>query len=504
MLFSFFNQFSNEDVFFQKEIQLADFDKSGKIQNSISMIKRLNDGSFFEDLLIERMKEVALYYGFDGIQVADGVSSPRPSILNGDFSDDIVGQFLGWTDNPMDIAPETKSKRDYIARRKYIIENHYYEFVQFLSDRWASFYKKVLDGLKKENLLLIFNNCWTREPFEAKYRYGFDYKKIEDGRIDAVMFEDVSATQSIFSDEDQGGFRLEDERVREYIHYEYVLASMRLKMALPKTRLLALSPVRDTQEQWDVFRHAPMEMEREMSSRNNTFVFLDGFEKAISGNFFCLCDSMKKSDWETISRIIDKSGPDEIEGAIGFSSVWSDEKIDRELKYYIETRNYTTPKIEHELVKGGLPVCAMVICENLGKVDMPLLVCNYDFYSGSEKAAIRSAKNPVLVIGKGCPEEFKKVIMDGLYIGFNNIDADIEGIGKALKGFKIKKCRKGEDYAGAIWTAPLKYNGFSEKFFYVLARLCNRHFNLPESLDPSCKIRALKLKGGRIRFLLSN
>jgi hypothetical protein len=70
--------------------------EQGVYSNSISVIKRLKDGTYFEDYFFKKLKEVIDFYGFDGVQMGDGVSSNRPALQKGDFSDDMVGQFVSW------------------------------------------------------------------------------------------------------------------------------------------------------------------------------------------------------------------------------------------------------------------------------------------------------------------------------------------------------------------------------------------------------------------------
>ncbi|NCO34626.1 MAG: hypothetical protein AUJ92_15465 [Armatimonadetes bacterium CG2_30_59_28] len=67
--------------------------KNGQQLASVCPWKRLSDGSFYEDFFVEQLLRVMRDYGFDGYHGADGYSHPRIPVYDGDFSDDMVGQF---------------------------------------------------------------------------------------------------------------------------------------------------------------------------------------------------------------------------------------------------------------------------------------------------------------------------------------------------------------------------------------------------------------------------
>ena len=73
--------------------ELMEYTRDGTSANCLSPIKRLADGSYYEDLLIKCVTSVARDYGFDGVHAADGYSSPRLPIWMADYSDDVVTQF---------------------------------------------------------------------------------------------------------------------------------------------------------------------------------------------------------------------------------------------------------------------------------------------------------------------------------------------------------------------------------------------------------------------------
>ena len=62
--------------------------------------------------------------------------------------------------------------------------------------------QRLFDTIKKP---VMFNNAWTRDSFEALYRYGIDYRRCKAENAYAVMVEENSATRSITSSRDEGG-----------------------------------------------------------------------------------------------------------------------------------------------------------------------------------------------------------------------------------------------------------------------------------------------------------
>ncbi|MHB1458768.1 MAG: hypothetical protein ACYC0V_17805, partial [Armatimonadota bacterium] len=67
--------------------------KSGQINCAINALKRLKDGSYYEDFFIPRLVTVVDDYGFDGWHAADGWGPLRLPVYECDYSDDMIKQF---------------------------------------------------------------------------------------------------------------------------------------------------------------------------------------------------------------------------------------------------------------------------------------------------------------------------------------------------------------------------------------------------------------------------
>jgi hypothetical protein len=68
--------------------------RNGNRTNLIHMLKSFPDGTPFEKVFIEQLKKTINDYGLDGTQLADGVSSPRLSLQEADYSDGCTDGFL--------------------------------------------------------------------------------------------------------------------------------------------------------------------------------------------------------------------------------------------------------------------------------------------------------------------------------------------------------------------------------------------------------------------------
>ncbi|MBQ5777670.1 MAG: hypothetical protein IIV97_02495, partial [Oscillospiraceae bacterium] len=131
VLFSIFDMYTyldeNDNVtnggFTEKHPELRAFISSDFKENaSVMLMKHFSDGTPYCDYFIEKLSSVLSDFGFDGYHLADGLSSPRLCIQSGDFSDDIVGQFIGASKVilPDEVAGKCdKNKKKHIARYNY-------------------------------------------------------------------------------------------------------------------------------------------------------------------------------------------------------------------------------------------------------------------------------------------------------------------------------------------------------------------------------------------------
>ena len=75
------NGLAEEPLFTQLHPELlACGNSESRMESGVVMIKRMADGRLYEDYLLEKLLEAASGYGFDGFQLADGISSLRSNL----------------------------------------------------------------------------------------------------------------------------------------------------------------------------------------------------------------------------------------------------------------------------------------------------------------------------------------------------------------------------------------------------------------------------------------
>jgi len=504
--FSFFNLFTYGDDkgrlvlgdFCKNHEELWDRGPKGDRIYGINVLKHLGD-RLYEDYLFSQINRVISDYGFDGVHLADGISTFRPSVQNGDFSDDIVGQFILFSG--ISLPRHTTSKRDYILRRKDIITKYYYEYLTFLSERWKSFYDKLYTTVKG---IVIFNNAWTCNPFEALYRYGFDYSGIFSHKAFGIMLEDVSPTMPILSKADNAGYDSTAEDCVGY-HYKYMLMQMACKACMKNTNIMALTSVKDTTEQWDILRHNPMELARNIARRKNTYVFDGKYKNCIEKPVFCLSNGLSKSDWSWLHSLFDAADRNGVEEICGYTAVFSQNQIYREVESYIKSRALSSSEINYRLVLNGLDIGCMTDYSHVEKLSSPVIVTNYHLLDEDEKSAVKKIKAPLVVMGEGVDLDGEKInahfeiVIRNMPL-YNGINADIE---KLKKYAHITKAAPSPDRLGGIWTAPLKYSSLPNAYYKALSKILSRLISLP--LAPKgCHVTKQKISGGKYRYLISN
>ncbi|MFQ7036197.1 MAG: hypothetical protein ACLRTQ_11285 [Candidatus Borkfalkia sp.] len=282
---SFFNLFcypddeGNEVVepFCAAHPELWEHRRDGSLNRSLHMLKRFPDGRYYQDFLAKKLVEVLCDYGFDGVQLADGISSARLTVQNGDYSDDMIGQYLYKGDLPENILRAGEKERaDFIFRERLS------EWLAFLSERWGEFYNVILRAVKGAGKAVFFNSCWTREPFEAYYRYGLDYRKIDLLQSDGCMVKRFPRacpstakpirTMQTLSPIGRMALRILGDAASAEKMYA-------------RSASFRLSSLKDTNEQWDVLRDAPTEYARVYRNSSLAIWNRGAFVPTLSGAF---------------------------------------------------------------------------------------------------------------------------------------------------------------------------------------------------------------------------
>lgn len=517
VLLSFFNNFSyiNQE---KQEIRGAWSEKHPEVREFSSfygyacdcnnVLKRMNDGSSFGDFIAKKVKEVVDYYGFDGLHIADGISSHRLTMQTGDYSDDMVERFLENT--KIDLPQEIQGKCDgnfekSFERYKYIFHNLRLEYTSFVSEEYAKFYRKIEKALPEKTV--IFNNAWTRSPFEAMFRYAIDYKKVAYDSMHAVVIEDMGSSMPLFSEMERGGFDVPFEE-RLYCNYEFMLTQMSIKSYVPQLSQINLTPLKDNQEQWNLIDNAPNEFRKGIVRRNWSFILQDGkIVPCSEGPLYCTADGLTQEKWDMICATEEIAARGEIEKIDGLAYVWNDD-LKAELAEYIKTRNVTSDKIRQEFAAYGVAPSCMSDFESIKTMQMPfVLFCIENYKNEQLKYLENYKKSPLIVFG------YKKVLLREPDAEFTVKDSGfscyIYNTGAKLKKEINQKTSfvdaSPEDGHGGIWTMRLKYNLPSKMFYKAIASYIRENIPMIRVKNRNgCRAFAFLMKNGKYRVVIYN
>ena len=473
------------------------FNSSGAPERLINPVKPLANGKTVGDEIIGKLKKAIDEFNFDGIQLADGLSSARLTIENGDFSIPLckAARFA---------VPKELMKDDtetYVKRRAWILKNKRYEWTLYLSALWAEFYNKLFKEIDKP---IMFNSTWTRDSFEALYRYGLDYSKCGIDKAYGIMVEENSATRAITSAADEGGVEFSLEH-RKSFHYEYALMQQEIKLRTKGLKQISLTPITDTMEQWDAIRHCPTELSRAIIGRYNNFVYRNGkFEVCCNAPHYCLSDGIPASDWQWLNKQESYTVPTP-EKISGFVSVFNENTLYRELDSFIKDHGYYGSSLLLELTMGGLEIGAKISLEEIKGFDSAkgIVLTDLKSYTEEEKELLSRSPLPILAVGENVELPIEPVsFYKGKYLSAALYNSTVKPNFEPLKAFEKSLRRKKTDH-GELWTEPLSYKRVKSEFFTELSNIITDAFSLDKSLDSSVKISSFILDNAKYT-LLSN
>lgn len=469
--------------------------KYGKPHRHLCVIKPLEEGTV-GDIVIEKIRAVIDEYGFDGLQLADGLSSSRCSIENGDFSLSLC--------RASDISIPKKfmvdGEESYVARRAWILKHRRFAWIKFLADAWADFYQKLFDRIDKP---VMFNNAWTLGPFEALYRYGLDYGRCQLDRAFAAMIEENSATRAIMSTEDEGNVEYPLSR-RDRFPYEYALMQQQIKLHTGGLKQISLMPISDTMEQWDAFRHCPTELIRSTVRRYNNFAYLDGrFVPCADAPMYCLADGIPAEDWSWIAKQENYRLPP-VDTVDGFVGVYNPAALYAEVERFCKRKRYFGSALMEELLCAGLNVGAQISLADTPVFDRAkcLVVTDLNAYTADQKSTLAKTRLPILAVGEDVDLPLEKAIRyTGKYISvaLYNTDATLDFAALAPLDRTVRALPSTRD---EIWTEALSYRRVAQEFFVALAEILNVAFSLDRSA-PDVKLASYICKGEKY-VMLSN
>lgn len=370
--------------------ELLETRRDGVAIGSLQPLKRFADGGYYEDFFIPRLLRVMQDYEFDGWHAADGWGPARLPLSEAEYSDDMFDQFVKHSQIgvPAEIDLQCDGSQTKMeSRADWIWKNHRREWISFYTDRWTAFHQKQAVALHAIGKQVVINSAWTRDPFEAIYRYGIDYQKIIAAGVDGIVTESASGASDM---EAQDGFRL----------YNYTAALLLIKAFVPRTKLLFLNGVKDITEQWDLIHHAPTVYESEMMTLSNIYFQNDSgsLERCADGFVVCLGDSIREDEWKWLREQWDLAFDGNLGQLAGATLVWSDDAFQNEINHFMEHRNVTTHSLLYKLMEQGAQVHSALRIENIKSASGTLLVLNAHLFSEEELAKVLSYQHGSVIM----------------------------------------------------------------------------------------------------------
>ena len=262
-------------------------------------------------------------------------------------------------------------------RQKYIWGELRREWISFYEWRWEVFFKKICDAVHAVGKEVWMLGMYCTDPFETKYIYGFDTKRVMDAGVDCVT-ANILPTSVHF----------------EAPGYPYFFHRMHMDLPFLRTQIgdkMAVSMVNlhDASEEWSVIDHAPVRVERDIYTMSAFAAINDGKAcPAIDGVFLCLGDGIERQKWDFIKKRLDIGLGTEVESALSPLVLWSDYAHEAMLDEYIKTRRPSPHKQSFEVFKAGGAFAGAIRSECIEGREDVLFVPNYDMLSDAEKDSL--------------------------------------------------------------------------------------------------------------------
>ena len=430
-----------EVVWIDGHPEMLSVDRSGKRRDEdFCLWKHLADGTLYEDFFVNKLIAFLKDYGFTGFHGSDGFGHPRLALCNGDFSPDMTAQFAEFAGLTLPELPLPE-----IA--DWILSHEREAWSRFHAERHAALWRKIASALKCENLRCYLNSCWTRDPFEALFRYGVDYRKLAASGIDGFIVEASAAVCEL-----EGWNKIEPDSLDQRL-----AAVQRLKAMVPATPLVLLGATKDGMEQYDALRHAPTWMRAESYTLNN--LFCEG-KRCTEGVLICLGDGMTPGEWRTIDAVhtLACSGDNASPLPPVMHTVWSTKAFEEEFSAYAAKfpieRFPSSNTLLTEMLHAGVPLASQLTVEQLAKAEekLPLAVFNPRFLPEDEWELVKKHADLLFLAG---------VMRDG------NFRIELWENGRQIFREAAELDAPGTDAEPTSWLEPLPECGVRDRGIYA-------------------------------------
>lgn len=392
-LYYFHNRYHKEWASDHPEALVA---QDGGLNDGYSLIARLSDGTYVEDIFVEKLEQVMLDYNFDGFHGADH-TGPGGVIAHMDCSDNMTEQFAEYlgTECPNQLHQKAGTNGELLTRRmSFIWQAFRIEWTYFNSQRWIQCWGKIVALMKKLKKKSMINSSNTKGALESITTYGLDYSEIARLGVDYLVVETVAPGLALIN----GGHPY---------RYDFAATLAELKAFTPGMKIIFLHVVKDVVESYDIIRHAPASIEQEVFRLSNYFID-DGKELArcAEGFLVCLGDGLSKDEWNFLRQQWQIGYSFNPVWAGDFTWVWDSEPIHRHVIEYHKNGAWPAFKQIGELTQHyDLRIQTIARFESLKDLTGPLIVPNADLLTKEKRNELFAYANaPVIALGM-IPEE---------------------------------------------------------------------------------------------------
>lgn len=479
------------------------------------MLKRLKDGSFFEDYFLNATLKALDDYSANGIHISDAIFPPSMQLQNGDYSFDMINQFVAHTGTKLpDGMTEYKDGNkfnDIKNRADYIWNNLRAEWISFVAWRWNGFLTKLCNGLHAHGKKLMVNNCWMSEPFESLYRYGIDYKSLSNAGVDIVCQEQqasiICANKSTFSN----------------ITDDHYCKNMLMKAYSGKPECLTITFAKDSTEEASMITHLPSLCESEQFQLANYYIYDNGsYKRTIDGYFIDLADALTENEWDWLIKRYEKIFADERFQVIAPTLVWHDDFMgEKFLKEYVKTRRWSTHRYLAYLNRQNASIHAVCKFDDIDKINADLFIPNVDMLSKQDVDKIKAYKKGIVAVTLSKAND---------NLGFDGVRFEDQGVSDGDNRTVCYILNAKEDYACELefintviddsaeldlsstivdtssWTYDIIFNKVSNGFLTAIAKILKKATIARHgvALEGDKDYTVIKMESGALRVIYPN
>jgi hypothetical protein len=387
--------------------ELLYVNRNGERLNFMSPYKRLKSGRSYLDFFLPRLVQSLLDFEFDGYHAGDGFAHPRIPIYEGDFSDDTLNQYRDWSAEKVPPALSVAVNNDpriIKKRAAWLWKNRRSKWIEFHCQRGVAFWKGVGERLADIDCQLAFNTCWTRDPVQAMYRYGVDYLQLANAGVGTFIAETASAVHEYGGDLPYGEKDGADWNPRGTV-CRFSANLQLLRATVPKSRIIFMNGIKDTNEAWNGIRHAPTNVESEILSHTSVFSYDDAgqLKSCSDGVVSVLSDGLSAAEWTWIRDRWALGYSCEPVSPLGAAVYWSDSYVPAFIERHIKSRLMPIDQILGNLNLAGAPLRLVLRPEHLGNWKGSLLVPHPHLLPRDEWLRIVDLGQPITTIGGPAP-----------------------------------------------------------------------------------------------------